>query len=295
MSFSLKAHALHYNWKWNGPTNKLLDGTIRHGQKLKRMRWNGWPKLHGKTGTLWRLKLRPNELPSCILNVSITWTRKSVPKGLILNRSDNTNLLCLGLGQHEKTKSYYRWSIVLLLIIQLVGRKVSSLTYFKIASFLVASYMPDRNRVQCETRYNRSLNPNLVHGRWTEEEDMVNLQNNFKISHIFSCWLHALTNMDHTTGRGLLNRCLVARTFNVVQGEHFLSKITDWILILDGSTIWTTKEVKRHGLSMKTRQFWSEFKCLGAPISQASQNCCLAGTQVLLKFEFALSFAGKSS
>jgi hypothetical protein len=33
--------------------------------------------------------------------------------------------------------------------------------------------MPDRNKTQCETRYSRSLNPELVHGRWTDSEDML--------------------------------------------------------------------------------------------------------------------------
>lgn len=57
----------------------------------------------------------------------------------------------------------------------------------EIASASVTFYMPGRHRQQCRTRYQRTLDENVRHGRWSDHEDLVS---DFLFGRFFSCGQH---------------------------------------------------------------------------------------------------------
>ncbi|KAK8888603.1 hypothetical protein M9Y10_033334 [Tritrichomonas musculus] len=78
---------------------------------------------------------------------------------------------------------------------------------------LIAKFIPNRTAKQCRDRYKNYLSPNIFHGEWSNEEDLLILE---KIKEIGPQWSTIATILKNRTSNSVKNRAkyLIKNKFN---------------------------------------------------------------------------------
>lgn len=78
---------------------------------------------------------------------------------------------------------------------------------------LIAKYIPNRTAKQCRDRYKNYLSPNIFHGEWSNEEDLIILE---KIKEIGPQWSTIASILRNRTSNSVKNRAkyLIKNKFN---------------------------------------------------------------------------------
>lgn len=78
---------------------------------------------------------------------------------------------------------------------------------------LIAKYIPNRTAKQCRDRYKNYLSPNIFHGEWSNEEDIIILE---KIKELGPQWSTIASILKNRTSNSVKNRAkyLIKNKFN---------------------------------------------------------------------------------
>lgn len=123
----------------------------------------------------------------------------------------------------------------------------------------VASFIPGRTAIQCSARYKR-IQPGLVKGAWTHEEDMELLR---LYKYYGKNWSNISKSMPHRTGKQIRDRFLNALDDNLKRDKFSIEedkKIIKWYKVYGNAWCKIARKIKGRTGDMVKNRFYSSLK-----------------------------------